>query len=41
MVPMICPPWAKKQRMRPAFLPGQICRTYFYKEAFADEKTID
>lgn len=41
IVLMICPPWAKKQRMRPAFLPGQICRTYFYKEAFADEKTID
>jgi hypothetical protein len=41
MVLMICPPWTKKQRMRPAFLPGQICRTYFYKEAFADEKTID
>ena len=41
MMLMICPPWTKKQRMRPAFLPGQICRTYFYKEAFADEKTID
>lgn len=41
MVLMICPPWTKKQRMRPAFLPGQICGTYFYKGAFADEKTID
>ena len=41
IVLMICPPWTKKQRMRPAFLPGQICGTYFYKEAFADEKTID
>ena len=31
----------KTQRLRPAFLPGQTCGTYFYKGAFADEETID
>ena len=40
MVLMICPPWTKNQRMRPAFLPGQICRTYFIRRLLQMKKRL-